>query len=43
MAPQGSIFAVESDDDFDFATLPDPDAWDVRPYYPAIVGVYRKE
>ena len=42
MAPQGSIFAVESDDDFDFATLPDPDAWDVRTYYPAVIGIYRK-
>ena len=41
-APAGSIFAVESDDLFDFATLPNPDAWDVRTYYPAVVGVYRK-
>ncbi|MGD9127423.1 MAG: RsmD family RNA methyltransferase [Planctomycetia bacterium] len=41
-APAGSIFAVESDDQFDFATLPEAEAWDVRPYYPAVVGVYRK-
>lgn len=42
-APPESIFAVESDDQFDFTTLPSSDAWDVRPYYPAIIGVYRKK
>jgi 16S rRNA (guanine966-N2)-methyltransferase len=42
-APPGSVFAVEADDCFDFQTLPDPQAWDVRPYPPAVVGVFRKE
>ena len=41
-APADSIFVVESDDRFDFQSLPDPDAWDVRRYPPAVVGVYRK-
>ncbi len=41
-APDESIFAVESDRRFDFTTLPASDAWDVRTYAPAEVGVYRK-
>ena len=42
-APAGSIFVVEADGRFDFQTLPDPSAWDVRSYPPAMVGIYRKE
>ncbi len=41
-APAESIMVVESDDRFDFDTLPDPTAWDVRTYRPAVVGIYRK-
>ena len=41
-APGGSIFAVESDERFDFAVLPHADQWDVRTYRPAVVGIYRK-
>jgi len=40
-APNESIFAVESDERFDFSLLPDASRWDVRPYPPAVVGVYR--
>jgi 16S rRNA (guanine966-N2)-methyltransferase len=44
-APAGSIVVVEADERFDFALLPIGDvgrAWDVRPYPPAVVGVWRK-
>jgi len=41
-APEGSLFAVESDARFDFQQLPDPDRWDVRKYPPAVVGVLEK-
>lgn len=41
-APAESIFAVEADEHFDFALLPDADAWDVRRYPPAVVGIYRR-
>jgi 16S rRNA (guanine966-N2)-methyltransferase len=39
-APNGSIFAVESDERFDFALL--PDGWMVRSYPPALVGIAHK-
>ena len=42
-APAGSVFVVEADVRLDFQTLPDPQAWDVRSYPPAMVGIYRKE
>ncbi len=42
VAPAESIFVVESDERFDFATLPDPEGWNCRVYAPAFVGVYRK-
>ena len=42
-APVGSVFVVEADGRFDFQTLPDRQAWDVRSYPPAVVGIYRKE
>lgn len=40
-APAGSIFAVEADDRFDFNTLPHADAWNIRIYPPAHVGIFR--
>jgi len=42
-APVESVFVVEADPRLDFQTLPDPQAWDVRSYLPAVVGIYRKE
>jgi 16S rRNA (guanine966-N2)-methyltransferase len=42
-APSESVFIVKADERFDFTTLPDPQAWDVRPYPPAVVGIFRKE
>ena len=42
-APPESVLVVEADARFDFQKLPDPPAWDVRPYPPAMVGIYRKE
>jgi 16S rRNA (guanine966-N2)-methyltransferase len=42
-APPGSLFAVEADSRFDFRRLPDADRWDVRPYLPAVVGIWEKE
>jgi 16S rRNA (guanine966-N2)-methyltransferase len=44
-APAGSIVVVETDERFDPALLPTGDggeAWDVRPYRPAVVGVWWK-
>ncbi|MGA2060376.1 MAG: RsmD family RNA methyltransferase [Thermoguttaceae bacterium] len=41
-APVKSIFVVEADERFDYALLKDPQAWDVRSYPPAFIGVYRK-
>jgi 16S rRNA (guanine966-N2)-methyltransferase len=39
-APPGSILVVESDERFDFGQL--GEGWDVRPYPPAVVGIWRK-
>ncbi|OHB73268.1 MAG: hypothetical protein A2V70_20165 [Planctomycetes bacterium RBG_13_63_9] len=41
LAPANSIFVVESDGRFDFRLLPDAEAWDVRSYPPAVVGIRR--
>ena len=41
-APMESLFVVESDSRFDLALLPDPAAWDIRRYPPAVVGIYEK-
>jgi 16S rRNA (guanine966-N2)-methyltransferase len=41
-SPAGSVFVVESDEQFDFKQLPDPQRWDVRVYPPAVVGIWRK-
>ena len=41
-APAESVFVVESDGRFDPVRLPEPGAWDVRSYPPAVVAIYRK-
>jgi 16S rRNA (guanine(966)-N(2))-methyltransferase RsmD len=41
-APPESLFVVESDGRFDFSRLSDPQAWQVRSYPPALVGIYEK-
>jgi 16S rRNA (guanine966-N2)-methyltransferase len=41
-APENSIFVVESDERFDFGSLPAADHWDVRSYPPATIGVFYK-
>jgi 16S rRNA G966 N2-methylase RsmD len=44
-APGGSVVVVEADARFDFASLPTGgagEAWDVREYSPAVIGVWRK-
>ena len=42
-APEESVFVVEADGRFDFGLLPDSEAWDVRSYPPAVVGIFRKK
>ncbi len=39
--PPGSVLAVEADDRFDLALLPEPQRWDIRPYPPAVMALYR--
>lgn len=39
--PPGSILAVEADTEFDPANLPNAEQWDVRPYPPALIAIYR--
>ncbi|MDO4559223.1 MAG: RsmD family RNA methyltransferase [Planctomycetia bacterium] len=39
MAPVGSLFVVESDDQFDTNQLPESDRWRIRRYPPAVVAV----
>lgn len=41
-APLDSLLVVEADTRFDFRQLPFPDAWDVRPKPPAVVGILQK-
>ena len=43
MAPTESLFAVEFDNRFDFHMLPEAEQWDIRPYPPAILGIWEKE
>lgn len=38
-AADGSVFAVEATDEFDFSLLPDAAAWDIRRYPPAKLAV----
>ena len=42
-SPPDSLFAVESDNRFDFRELPAADQWDIRPYPPAILGIWEKQ
>ncbi len=39
VAPTGSLFAVESDQRFEFAQFSDLGDWDVRHYPPAVLGI----
>lgn len=41
VAPEGSVFVVESDERFNPAELPDPEKWRVRQYAPALISVHR--
>jgi 16S rRNA (guanine966-N2)-methyltransferase len=41
-APAGSQFVVEADARFDFGILPSAEAWDIREYSPAVVGILKK-
>lgn len=41
VAPTGSAVIVEADGRFDFEQLPQPAAWDVRRYPPAVLGLWR--
>lgn len=41
-APEGSEFVVEADERFDFGQLPHAEQWDVRTYYPAVIGIAAK-
>jgi len=40
ISPVASQIVVEADERFDFASLPRPEAWDVRSYLPAVVGIF---
>jgi 16S rRNA (guanine966-N2)-methyltransferase len=42
IALAGSLFAVEADDRFDFASLPQAETWFVRAYPPAVIGIGEK-
>jgi 16S rRNA (guanine966-N2)-methyltransferase len=39
-APAESLFVVEADARFDVQQLPNHPAWDIRPYPPAVVGLF---
>lgn len=41
-APEESIFVLEADERFDMGVLPNAEAWAVRKYPPAVIGIYRK-
>ncbi len=42
-APENSVFVVESDTTFDWKALEPFGEWDIRPYPPAVLGIYKKE
>ena len=42
LAGPQSIVCLEADQRFEFADLPQSVAWQVRPYAPAVVGIWRK-
>jgi 16S rRNA (guanine(966)-N(2))-methyltransferase RsmD len=39
VSPSKSAIVVEADERFDFGSLPRAEAWDVRTYLPAVVGI----
>ena len=41
-APAESLFAVEADKRFNYDLLPHREDWDIRPYPPAILGIWQK-
>ncbi len=41
-APPSSLILVEADGRFDTSLLPCADAWDIRTYSPAVIGLYEK-
>ena len=41
-SPPGSLIVVEADQRFDLGQLPDPQAWDVRSYPPAVISILEK-
>ncbi len=42
IAPAHSVFAVEADERFDFALLPQAELWFVRAYPPTVIGIGEK-
>jgi 16S rRNA (guanine966-N2)-methyltransferase len=40
VCPPGSQLVLEADERFDLSSLPQPDAWDIRSYSPATIGVF---
>lgn len=42
VAPQGSLFVVESDERFDPTLLPQQEGWTSRQYTPALISVFRE-
>ena len=42
-APAGSLFVVESNEDFDLKLLPNFAHWESRHYSPAVVSVFKKQ
>jgi 16S rRNA (guanine966-N2)-methyltransferase len=40
VSPAGSQIVVEADERFDFGSLIQPEAWKIRQYPPAVVGIY---
>ncbi len=40
LCPPQSMVVVEADERFDFKTLPHAEAWDIRTYPPAFVGIW---
>lgn len=42
IAPDESLFIIESDHRFDVRSLPNPDSWSIRQYSPAVVSVLKK-
>jgi 16S rRNA (guanine966-N2)-methyltransferase len=43
IAPAESVFAVEADERFDFALLPQAETWFVRAYPPAVIGIGERQ